>query len=123
MKHENEVQDVVGDLLAWKSVASGLTGLVMAWSVYAMLTTKELGFSKMVPAWITSHGFFMFMAIASGVSFISLSLKSLLPAVLLWIAGIALIAINGPSSSSLYVFIGAAISTLIYEISPARARI
>lgn len=123
-KYERSVmKSVVKDLIAWKAVSSGLTALAIVWATYFMLTNKEFGFSEIVPEWAIPTGLlFGVMLGLSGLSTVILSLRSLLPAILLWVAGLAIIVIQGPSDSSVYVFIAAVISTGIYQISPIRPR-
>jgi len=105
---------VARNSLAFHEVKNGLAGLAIVWMAYLLMTSQEFGFVSELPDWLRSRGLFGTMAAISALLLLVLSLRSLLPAILFWLAGIAVAIAGGHQSTSVLVFCAAVTFSVIY---------
>lgn len=110
---------VARDSIAFHEVKNGLMGLAILWMVYLLMTSQEFGFVAQLPAWLRSKELFGTLAAISALALLVLSLKSLLPAILFWSAGIAVAIAGGHQNTSFLVFCAAVTFSVVYHYGRA----
>ncbi|MCU6502021.1 hypothetical protein LPN04_29935 [Rugamonas sp. A1-17] len=103
----------VKEAFAISPIANGLLGLLGVWGSYAILKSGVLGPELEITSWITSSAFLVVMQVISILAVLLMSVKSLVPAVSIWVAGVALIFV-APSMAP-WALIGAAVSGMMFR--------
>lgn len=108
------IWQVARDSLAFHEVKNGLAGLAIIWMAYLLMTSQEFVFVSELPDWLRSRVLFGTLSATSALLLLILSLKSLLPAILFWLAGIAVAIAGGHQNTSILVFCAAVTFSMIY---------